>query len=113
VVTGCAEPARIADPARTWQVRIAGGLATVGDDGPGVRPDQLPRIFERFYRAGGPVTRPGSGLGLAIAAEIAVAHGGAAQAAPAAPHGLRVRLALPSLGRPGPHPVHELAGAVT
>jgi signal transduction histidine kinase len=155
VVTGCAERAGIADPARTWQVRIAGGLATVGDeellrravdnllmnvlvhtpdetagtvtacevggqvvvevgdDGPGVRPDQLPRIFERFYRAGGPVTRPGSGLGLAIAAEIAVAHGGAAQAAPAAPHGLRVRLALPSLGRPGPHPVHELAGAVT
>ncbi|HEY6311493.1 MAG TPA: HAMP domain-containing sensor histidine kinase [Streptosporangiaceae bacterium] len=157
VVTGCAERIRIADPARTWQVRIAGRLATVGDeellrravdnllmnvlvhtpdetagtitamadqggqvvievsdDGPGVRPDELPHIFERFYRAAGPVTRrPGSGLGLAIAAEIALAHGGAAQAAPAAPHGLRVRLALPSCGRPGPHPVRELAGAVT
>jgi two-component system, OmpR family, sensor kinase len=156
VVTGCAERIRIADPARTWQARITGGLATVGDeellrravdnllmnvlvhtpdetagtitavadqggqvvievsdDGPGVRPDELPHIFERFYRAAGPVTRPGSGLGLAIAAEIAVAHGGAAQAAPAAPHGLRVRLALPSCGRPGLHPVRELAGAIT
>ena len=32
VVTGCAQRARIADPARTWQVRIAPGLATVGDE---------------------------------------------------------------------------------
>jgi two-component system OmpR family sensor kinase len=48
----------------------------VRDDGPGVPPDKLPHIFERFYRAAD--TRaprssrpPGSGLGLAIAAEIA------------------------------------------
>jgi hypothetical protein len=54
----------------------------VRDDGPGVPPDKLPHIFERFYRAAD--TRaprsarpPGSGLGLAIAAEIAAAHGGA------------------------------------
>ncbi len=49
----------------------------VSDDGPGVPPDKLPHIFERFYRAGSQGTR-GSGLGLAIAAEIAAAHGGAA-----------------------------------
>lgn len=32
MVAGCAERVRIADPARTWQVRIADGLSTVGDE---------------------------------------------------------------------------------
>jgi two-component system OmpR family sensor kinase len=142
VVAGCAERARIADPARTWQVRIAGGLATVGDeellrravdnllmnvlvhtpadtagaisayetggqviidvsdDGPGVPPDQLPHIFERFYRGGARSRRPGSGLGLAIAAEIASAHGGTAYAAPNSQKGLRITLSVPVNGRP-------------
>jgi two-component system, OmpR family, sensor kinase len=142
VVAGCAERARVADPARTWHVRIAGGLDTVGDeellrravdnllmnvlvhtpadtagaisayetggqviidvsdDGPGVPPDQLPHIFERFYRGGARSRRPGSGLGLAIAAEIASAHGGTAYAAPASPRGLRITLTLPVDGQP-------------
>jgi len=129
VVTGCAERARIADPERTWRIRVAGGMAVLGDeellrravdnllagtvgtiaatttgdrvaievsdDGPGVPPDKLPHIFERFYRAGSQGTR-GSGLGLAIAAEIAAAHGGTAEAARACPHGLRIRLTLPA-----------------
>jgi len=57
----------------------AGGRVAieVSDDGPGVPPDKLPHIFERFYRAGSPGTRR-SGLGLAIAADIAAAHGGTA-----------------------------------
>ena len=68
----------------------------VRDDGPGVPPDTLPHIFERFYRAiGARSARPGSGLGLAIAAEIAAAHGGTAEAALVSPHGLRVTLTLP------------------
>jgi signal transduction histidine kinase len=75
----------------------------VRDDGPGVPPDKLPHIFERFYRADTRAPRsarpPGSGLGLAIAAEIAAAHGGAATAAPVSPHGLRVTLTLPVLDR--------------
>ncbi len=72
----------------------------VSDDGPGVPPDRLPHIFERFYRAGARPSRHGSGLGLAIVAEIATAHGGTAQAAPAVPHGLVISLALPQ-GGPG------------
>jgi two-component system OmpR family sensor kinase len=70
----------------------------VRDDGPGVPPGKLPHIFERFYRAADTRSAqpPGSGLGLAIAAEIAAAHGGAAAAAPVAPHGLCVTLTLPA-----------------
>ena len=68
----------------------------VSDDGPGVPADQLPRIFDRFYRAGVPSRRPGSGLGLAIAAAIAAAHDGHVTARPGEPHGLRITLILPT-----------------
>jgi len=152
VVTGCAERARVADPARAWQTRIADGLTVTGDeellrraidnllmnvlvhtpagaagtisasaagscvtievtdDGPGVPPDHLPHIFERFYRAGTRSGGSGSGLGLAIAAETVSAHGGTTQAAPISPHGLRITLTLPA--RPDPRSASELAASV-
>jgi len=67
----------------------------VSDDGPGVPPAQLPRVFDRFYRAGAPAGRPGSGLGLAIVAEIAAVHGGRVAAALNSPRGLCVTMTLP------------------
>jgi two-component system, OmpR family, sensor kinase len=67
----------------------------VSDDGPGVPADKLPRIFDRFYRAGAS-RRTGSGLGLAIVSQIAVAHQGVAMAAASYPHGLRITIALPA-----------------
>ena len=48
----------------------------VQDRGPGISDEDLPRIFDRFYRADATRTMPGSGLGLAIVSDIALAHGG-------------------------------------
>jgi len=73
---------------RTVNVRVS-------DDGPGVPAGQLPRIFDRFYRAA-PSARPGSGLGLAIVTAVAATHGGSAQARSGQPHGLQVTLTLPA-----------------
>ena len=48
---------------------------SVQDDGPGIAPDELPRVVERFYRGRG-AAAPGTGLGLAIVNEIATRWGG-------------------------------------
>ena len=48
----------------------------VRDQGPGIPPDSIGRVFERFYRGPHQDKRSGAGLGLAIAREIVVAHGG-------------------------------------
>jgi two-component system OmpR family sensor kinase len=81
----------------------------VSDDGPGVPEDKLPRVFDRFYRASAPASRPGSGLGLAIVAEIAAVHGGTAAATSNDPHGLRVAISLPVYED---NTAHSLASAV-
>jgi two-component system OmpR family sensor kinase len=71
-------------------------VVEVSDDGPGVPPGQLDRIFDRFYRGAAPAHRPGSGLGLAIVSAVAAAHDGLASAALSAPHGLRITVTLPA-----------------
>lgn len=70
-------------------------IITIADDGPGVKTDDLDRLFTRFYRGDSSRTNPheGSGLGLAIAKHIANAHGGTIKARNN--HGLEVIITLP------------------
>ena len=77
------------DPA---SVRIS-----IDDNGPGVDPAAIPRLFDRFFRADKSRSRElgGSGLGLAIVAAIATAHGGTVAAGPSPAGGLRVEVRLP------------------
>lgn len=81
------------------QVRAAEGrlVVTIADDGTGVAPRDLTRIFDRFYRGGGAVTRDGSGLGLAISKGFAEAFGGSirAESPLCATGGTRVLIGLP------------------
>ena len=57
--------------------------------------EDLPRVFDRFYRAAAARSKPGSGLGLAIVREAAEAHGGTASAESTAA-GARFKLVLPT-----------------
>jgi two-component system sensor histidine kinase MprB len=77
------------------EARLAGGVLSVRDHGPGIKPEDLPLIFDRFYRATEARSRPGSGLGLAIVQQTAEAHGASAEAANAADGGAVLTLRFP------------------
>ena len=71
----------------------------VADSGPGIADEDLPHVFERFYRSTAARQLPGSGLGLSIVWQAAQRHGGMAYAAHAPEGGALMTLRLP--GRPG------------
>jgi two-component system sensor histidine kinase MprB len=70
-------------------------VLTVRDHGPGIPAEDLPHVFDRFYRAASARDLPGSGLGLAIVAQVAAGHGGEVTASAAAGGGAAFRLAIP------------------
>jgi len=83
---------------RPVEVRLAGGVLTVRDYGPGIGAEDLPRVFDRFYRAREVRGAPGSGLGLAIVKQVAEAHGGSVVAEAPPGGGTLMRLTLPLAG---------------
>ena len=79
------------------EVRLDAGELTVRDHGPGIPPGDLPRVFDRFYRATTARGVPGSGLGLSIVRQVAAGYGGTVQAESAAGGGTLLRFRLPAL----------------
>jgi signal transduction histidine kinase len=81
---------RYAGPGATCTVELDTGRLTVSDDGAGVATADLPRLFERFYRADPARTTRGTGLGLAIVKHIVTSAGGTVEASGAPGRGLTV-----------------------
>ena len=93
--------ANLLDNAAKWsppggdvEVAVRDGEVSVRDHGPGIDEEDLPYVFDRFYRSRSARGRPGSGLGLAIVRQVAVAHGGEVVAEPADGGGTRMTLRL-------------------
>jgi two-component system sensor histidine kinase MprB len=76
------------------EVTLAGGTLSVRDHGCGFQAEDLPFVFDRFYRAPSARTVPGSGLGLAIVRKVAEEHGGEAHAENAPGGGASVSMTL-------------------
>jgi two-component system sensor histidine kinase MprB len=88
----------------TVEVLCTGGDVSVRDHGPGIAPEDLPHIFDRFYRARAARSLPGSGLGLAIVAQVAHDEGGSVRALNAKDGGAVVTLHLPVVLEPAEIP---------
>ncbi len=86
------------------RVRLAGGpdatVIEVADDGPGIPPEFVPRLFDRFSKADAARTAAGSGLGLAIARENAILLGGSIVAESRPGGGATFTVHLPTLSAP-------------
>jgi two-component system, OmpR family, sensor histidine kinase MprB len=82
------------------EVSCHGGVVTVRDHGPGIAEEDLPHVFDRFYRAAAARALPGSGLGLAIVAQVAQAEGGSVWAGLPPGGGAIFRFELPTVAAP-------------
>jgi two-component system sensor histidine kinase MprB len=86
--------AKWSPPGAEVEVLVRDGRLAVRDHGPGIPDEDLPYVFDRFYRARSARGMPGSGLGLAIVRQVADAHGGAVVAEHADGGGTRMVLDL-------------------
>lgn len=78
-------------------VEVSDGRVAVSDHGPGIPAEDLPHIFDRFYRSVSSRSQPGSGLGLAIVRDIVESHGGTVFANSGDVDGSTVGFTLPTL----------------
>jgi two-component system sensor histidine kinase MprB len=86
--------AKWSEPGATVEVEARDGRLVVRDHGPGIPDEDLPYVFDRFYRARAARGMPGSGLGLAIVRQVAESHGGEVVAENADGGGTRMVLTL-------------------
>ncbi|MFJ2824539.1 ATP-binding protein [Streptomyces toxytricini] len=95
---------KFSPPGGRVDVSLRAGALTVRDHGPGIPPEDLPHVFERFWRSPSARALPGSGLGLSIVARTAQRAGGTAQLRPPADGGPGTEAVLRIPGAPTPPP---------
>jgi two-component system sensor histidine kinase MprB len=83
-------------PGGRIRISAVGGTVEVSDEGPGIPADDLPYVFDRFYRSAKARALPGSGLGLAIVRRIADMHDGTVEAIPLQ-QGVKFRISIPEI----------------
>ena len=87
---------RYAGPGATLLLAARLGELEVSDDGSGVEEDELPRLFERFYRSDRARASRGTGLGLAIVKHVVASAGGRVDASGGPGRGLRIVCSFPA-----------------
>jgi two-component system, OmpR family, phosphate regulon sensor histidine kinase PhoR len=87
---------RYAGPGATVTLGADVGVLRVSDDGRGVEEEELPRLFERFYRSDRARASRGTGLGLAIVKHVVVSAGGQVEASGGPGRGLHIECSFPA-----------------
>lgn len=95
----------------TIEVVLHRGELTVRDHGPGIPADELPHVFERFWRSPSARQLPGSGLGLSIVARTVQQAGGGIALRPAPGGGTEASIRLPGAPQPPPDGTSGTSGA--
>ncbi|MGZ8726201.1 MAG: ATP-binding protein [Aeromicrobium sp.] len=88
--------AKFSPEGATVELSVGNGQLSVRDQGPGVPDEDMPHIFDRFFRARNAGQLSGSGLGLAIVKQTVDAHGGVVEALPSGDGGLLIRARFPT-----------------
>ena len=91
---------KFSPPGGTIHVHLGGDRLRIADQGPGIAEEDLPHVFERFYRSDQARTTPGSGLGLSIVAQTIQAHGGWVKAGRSTEGGAEFTVRLPGSATP-------------
>lgn len=86
---------KFSPPGGTIRVHLEGDVLRISDEGPGIAEEDLPHVFDRFFRSDRARSTPGTGLGLSIVAHTMQAHGGWVTAGRAAEGGAEFTLHLP------------------
>jgi two-component system, OmpR family, sensor histidine kinase MprB len=100
--------AKWSPPLGVVTVHLADGTLLVGDQGRGIPEEDLPHVFDRFYRSTDARTMPGSGLGLSIVRQVVERHGGAVHAGRADQGGAALRVTIPGSPTAPRHDVDHL-----